>query len=64
MVLIRPKRKSMEFNLEIKLNGKKLYEISLVKYYLDIRTDNKLNLKANIDHIALKLIRGNGNAML
>ena len=61
MVLIRPKRKSMDFNLEIKLNEKQLYETNSVKYYLDMRTD-KLNFKTNIDNIALKLIRA--NAML
>ena len=39
MVLIRPKRKSMDFNLEKKLNEKQLYETNSVKYYLDMRTD-------------------------
>ena len=61
MVLFRPKRKSMDFNLKIKLNGKRLYETNSVKY-LGIRIDNKLNWKAHINDIALKLIRA--NAML
>ena len=61
MVLFRPKRKSMDFNLEIKSNGKRLYETNSVKY-LCIRIDNKLNWKAHINDIALKLIRA--NAML
>ena len=33
----------MDFNLKIKLNGKRLYEINSVKY-LGIRIDNELNL--------------------
>ena len=51
----------MDFNLKIKFNGKRLYENNSVKY-LGIRIDNKLNLKAHINDIALKLIRS--NAML
>ena len=58
MVLFRPKRKSMDFNLKIKLNGKRLYETNSVKY-LGIRIDSNFNWKA---HIALKLIKA--NAML
>ena len=61
MVLFRPKRKSMDFNLKIKLNGKRLYETNSVKY-LGIRIDYKLNWKAHINDIALKLITA--NAML
>ena len=62
MVLFRPKRKSMDFNLKIKLNGKRLYEANSVKY-LVIRIDNKLNWKAHINDIALKLIRAKCNAL-
>ena len=51
----------MDFSLKIKLNGKQLYETNSVKY-LGIRIDNKLNWKAHINDIALKLIRA--NAML
>ena len=58
MVLFRLKRKSMDFNHKIKLNGKQLYETNSVKY-LGIRIDNKLNRKAHINDIALKLIRAN-----
>ena len=46
----------MDFNLKRKLNGKWLIETNLVKY-LGIRVDSKLNWKAHIDHISLKLIR-------
>ena len=59
--LFSAKRKSVDFNLKIKLNGKRLYETNSVKY-LGIRIDNKLNWKAYINDIALKLIRV--NAML
>ena len=58
MILFRPKRKSMYFNLKIKLNRKQLCEINSVKH-LGIRIDNKLNWKAHINDIALKLIRAN-----
>ena len=61
MVLFRPKRKSIEFNLKIKLCGKQLYEMNSVKW-LNIKIVNKLNWKAHIYNIAFKLIRA--NAML
>ena len=61
MVLFRPKRKSIEFNLKIKLCGKQLYEMNSVKW-LNIKIVNKLNWKAHICNIAFKLIRA--NAML
>ena len=61
MVLFRPKRKSMDFNLKRKLNQKRLYETNSVKY-LGIRIHNKLNWTAHINDIALKLFRA--NAML
>ena len=32
MVLFRLKRKSMDFNLKIKLNGKSIYETNSVKF--------------------------------
>ena len=31
MFLLRPKRKSIDFNLKIKLNGEQLYESNSVK---------------------------------
>ena len=51
----------MDFSLKIRLNGKQLYETNSVKY-LDIRIDNKINWRAHINDIALKLIKA--NAML
>ena len=56
MVIFRSKRK--DFILKIKLNGKQIYETDSVKY-LGIAYDNKLNWKAHIDNIAVKLIRAN-----
>ena len=58
MVSFRPKRKSMDFNLKIWLNGKQPYETNSLKY-LGIRIDNKLNWKAHVNDIALKVIRAN-----
>ena len=58
MVLFRPTRKGMDFNLKIKLNGKRLYETNSVKH-LGIRIDNKLYWKAHINDIPLKLIKAN-----
>ena len=51
----------MDFNLKINLNGKQLYETNSVQY-LGVRIDNRLNWKAHINDIALKIIRA--NAML
>ena len=48
----------MDFNLKRKINGKCLIETNLVKY-LGIMIDSKLNWKAHIDDISLKLIRAN-----
>ena len=58
MVVFRPKGKSIDLNLKIKLNAKRLYETNSLKY-LGIRINNKLNWKAHIDDIALKLIGDN-----
>ena len=52
----------MDFNLKIKLNGKRLYEANSVKY-LVVRIDSKFNWKAHINDIALKLIRAKCNAL-
>ena len=54
-------KQSMDFNLKINLNGKQLYETNSVQY-LGVRIDNRLNWKAHINDIALKIIRA--NAML
>ena len=41
MTLFRIKRKSMDFSLKLKLNGKQLYESNSLKY-TGIRIGNKL----------------------
>ena len=56
MVLFRPKRRSMDFNLKIKLNGKRLYEANSVKY-LGTRSESNFKWKAITNDIALKLVR-------
>ena len=56
MVIFTAKRK--DFIFKKKLNGKPIYETDLIKY-LGITIDNKLNWKAHIDNIAVKLIRAN-----
>ena len=56
MVLFRPKRRSMDFNLKIKLNGKWLYETNSVKY-LGTRSESNFKWKAITNDIALKLVR-------
>ena len=53
-----PKRKSIDFNLKIKLNGKQLYETTSVKYF-GIKIDSKLSWNIHIDDIAIKLIKAN-----
>ena len=44
-------KESMDCNLEIKLNVKRLYETNSVKY-LSISIDNKFNWKSHADNIA------------
>ena len=46
-ILFRHKRKSVNFNLNLKLNGKKLYPSSYIKY-LGIFLDENLKLEKNM----------------
>ena len=48
----------MDFDIKINLNDKRLCPADLVKY-AGVRIDNKLNWKAHIDDIAIKLIKSN-----
>ena len=54
LVIFKPKKKHIDLDLKIKLNGNRLYLTDSLKY-LGVRIDNKLNWKAHIDGIAIKL---------
>ena len=54
LVIFKPKKKRIDLDLKIELNGNRLYPADSVKY-LGVRNDNKLNWKARIDSIAIKL---------
>ena len=60
-VLFTSPKKEIDCDLKIKLNGKKLYETDSVKY-LRIQIGKRLTWKQQINHVALKLNKG--NAML
>ena len=61
LVLFTSSKKQLDFDLKIKLNGKRLYETDSVKY-LGVQVDKRLTWKQHIDHAALKLNKA--NAML
>ena len=61
LIIFNPKRKPLDFNMKIKLNGKRLYPPDSVKY-LGIKIDSKLNWKSHVNATATKLNRA--NAML
>ena len=62
LVIFDSKRKHMDFDLKIKLNGKRLYPTDPVKC-LGVRIDSKLNWKVHVAaDIAMKLFTE--NAML
>ena len=48
----------MDFDLKLKLNGKRLYPIKSVKY-LGIKIDENITWNELINHIAIKLNRAN-----
>ena len=50
LVIFKAKKKHIDLDLKIKLNGNMLYPTDSVKY-LGVRIDNKLNWKARIDGI-------------
>ena len=58
-ILFRHKQKSVNFNLNVKLNGKKLYPSSYLKY-LGIFLDENLNWKKHVSILSSKLRRANG----
>ena len=61
MILFKPIKKLLDCQLKLKLNGKRLYQTSSVKY-LGIKIDQYLNWQDHINNIAIKLNKA--NAML
>ena len=58
MILFKPTKKSLDYQLKLKLNGKRLYQTSSVKY-LGIKIDQYLNWQDHINNIAIKLNKAN-----
>ena len=61
MILFKPTKKHLDCQLKLKLNGKRLYQTSSVKY-LGIKIDQYLNWEDHVNNIAIKLNKA--NAML
>ena len=61
LIIFKPKRKLPDFNMKIKLNGKRLYPTDSVRY-LGVTIDSNLNWNSHVNAIATKLNRA--NAML
>ena len=61
LTLFKPKMKNLDFNLKLKLNGKRLYPTKSVKY-LGIKTDENLTWINHINDAAIKV--NQANAML
>ena len=58
LVFFKPRKKQKDFDLNIKLAGKKLFQTSSVKY-LGIKIDANLNWKDHQNSIAIKLNKAN-----
>ena len=58
-VLFRPPRKNINYNLKLKLDGKRLHPSQYIKY-LGIYIDCNLNWTKQVNEVALKLRRANG----
>ena len=56
LIIFNPKGKPLDFNMKIKLNGKRLYPTDSVRY-LGVKTESKLNWNSHINAIATKLNR-------
>ena len=61
LIVFKPKRKPLDFNMNIKLHGKRLYPTDSVKY-LGVKNDIKLNWTRHVNATATKL--NPANAML
>ena len=59
LVLFTSSKKQLDCDLNIKLNGNRLFEIDSVRY-LGIQNDKKLTWKQQINHVSLKLNKANG----
>ena len=58
LIIFKPKRKLLDFNIKIKLNGKRLYPTDSVKY-LEVKVDSKLNWKSHVNVTKTKLNQAN-----
>ena len=58
IILFKPTKKPLNCQLKLKLNGKRLYQTSSVKY-LGIKIDQYLNWQDHISNIAIKLNKAN-----
>ena len=58
-ILFRHKQKSVNFELKLKLNGKKIYPSSYIKYF-GIFLDENLNWTKHISILSNNLRRANG----
>ena len=54
MILFKPTKKLLDYQPKLKLNGKRLYQTSSVKY-LGIKIDQYLHWQDHINNIAIKL---------
>ena len=61
LIMFKPRMKKVDFDLKLKLNGKRLYPTKSVKY-LGIKIDESLSWNEHISDIAIKL--NSANAML
>lgn len=59
LLIFKPKRKIVDFEVKIKINGHRLYPSKVVKY-LGVFIDDELNWKNHINFICSKLKRANG----
>ena len=53
LIIFKPKRKPLDFNMKIKLNGKRLYPTDSVKY-LGVKIDSKLDWKSHVNATSAK----------
>ena len=58
LIIFKPSKKVIDFDLKFQLNGKQLYPTNSAKY-LGVKIDNKLNWNEHINDVAIKLNRAN-----